>query len=182
MVEAHECGLPTPRPCDCWFRRHASVWITCVNSFRCLGTLSTSTYLLTFNFIFIQFLICPSPGSPSSHYHTIYFVTLATIYTMSDIHGHQPTHSPSPSACHKRAREPSDEPMSPRDRARCRSDKRRAACLPSPCCCQSPSCKGHHEKCHQVTLRDNSPPPPPSGLPQPLGSSSMTPETIALSV
>ena len=159
MVEAHKCGLPTLRPCDRWFRWRVSVWITCVNSFRCLGTLSTSTYSLTVNFIFIQFSIHPSPGSLSSHYHTIYFVTLATIYTMSDICGHQPTRSPSPPACHKRAREPSDEPMSPRDRARCHSDKRRAAHSPSPRHRRSLSHEGHHEKCRQVTLCNDSPPP-----------------------
>ena len=161
MVEAHECGLPTPRPHDRWFRWHMSVWITHVNSFHCLGTLSASTYSLTFNFIFIQFLICPSPSSLSSHYHTIYFITLATIYTMSDIRGRQPTHSPSLPACHKHTREPSDEPMSPRDRAHHHSDKRRAARSPSPCCHRSLSCKGYHEKRHRVTSHDDSPPPHP---------------------
>ncbi|KIM62666.1 hypothetical protein SCLCIDRAFT_24746 [Scleroderma citrinum Foug A] len=78
---------------------------------------------------------------------------------MSDIHGRQPTRSPSPSAHHKRTREPSDEPMSPRDRARRHSDKRRAARSPSPHHHQSPSCEGHHEKHRQVTLHDDSPPP-----------------------
>ena len=146
MVEAHECGLPTLRPRDRWFCRRASVWITHVNSFCCLRTLSTSTYSLTFNFIFIQFSIRPSPGSLSSHYHTIYFVTLATIYTMSDIRGRQPTRSLSLPAHHKRTREPSDEPMSPRDRARRRSDKRRVACLPSPHRRRSLSREGHHKK------------------------------------
>ena len=160
MVEAHECGLPTPRPHDCWFRWRASVWITRVNSFRCLGTLSTSTYSLTFNSIFIQFLIRPSPSSLSSHYHTIYFITLATIYTMSDIRGRQPTCSLSLPACHKCASEPSDEPMSPRDRACCRSDKRRAARSPSPHRHRSLSREGHHEKRRRVTLRDDSPPRP----------------------
>ena len=154
MVEAHECGLPTPRPCDHWFRWHALVWITRVNSFHCV-----STYSLTFNFIFIQFSICPSPGSLSSHYHTIYFITLATIYTMSDVCSRQPTRSLSPPARHKRASEPSDKPMSPGDRARCRSDKRRAARLPSPHHCRSLSREGHHKKRRQVTSRDDSPPP-----------------------
>ena len=159
MVEAHECGLRTLRPRDHWFRHRASVWITHVNSFRCLGMLSTSTYLLTFNFIFIQFSIRPSPGSLSSHYHTIYFVTLATIYTMSDIRGRQPTCSPSLLACHKRASKPSDEPMSPGDRARHRSDKRRVARLPSPRHRRSLSHEGHHEKCCRVTSHDDSPCP-----------------------
>ena len=180
MVEAHKCGLPTLRLCDHWFRRRVSVWITCVNSFRCLRTLSTSTYWPTFNFIFIQFSIRPSPGSLSSRYHTIYFITLSTTYTMSDIRSRQPTCSLSPPAHHKRMREPSDEPMSPGDRAHRCSDKRRAACSPSPHHRWSLSRKGHHEKCRRVTSHDDSP-PPPSGLPQPLGSLSMTPETIALS-
>ena len=120
--------------------------------------LSMSTYSLTFNFIFIQFSIGPSPNSLSSHYHTIYLITPATIYIMSDTHGCQPTCSPSPSTCHKCAREPSDEPMSPRDRAHCCSDKRRVAHSPSHHC-RSPSHEGHHKKHHRVTSRDNSPPP-----------------------
>ena len=135
-----------------------SVWITCVNSFCCLRTLSTSTYSLTFNFIFIQFLVRPSPNSLSSRYHTIYLITPATIYIMSDTCGRQPTRSPSLSTCHKHVREPSDEPMSPRDRAHHHSDKRRAARLPSRRR-RSPSHEGHHKKHRQVTLCDDSPPP-----------------------
>ena len=52
----------------------------------------------------------------------------------------------------------SDEPMSPRDRARRRSDKRRAARSPSPCHYRSPSHEGCYEKCRRVTACDNSPP------------------------
>ncbi|KIM56121.1 hypothetical protein SCLCIDRAFT_29831 [Scleroderma citrinum Foug A] len=77
---------------------------------------------------------------------------------MSDICGRKPSRSPSPSAHHKCARDLSDKPMSPGDGAHCHSDKRRAAHLPSPRHRQSPSHEGHHEKCHQVTLHDNSPP------------------------
>ena len=78
---------------------------------------------------------------------------------MSDNHTCHPSRSPSPTVHHKHAREPSNEPMSPGDRARRRSDKRRAACSPSPCRYWSPSRKGYHRKHRQVTSCDNSPPP-----------------------
>ena len=150
-------SLPTPRSCARWFRQHVSVWITHVNSFHCLGTLSASTCSLTFNFISIQFLTHPSPNSLFSHYHTALILTPATVSLMSDICGHKPSCSPSLSVHHKRARDLSDEPMSPGDRVCCRSDKRRVAHLPSPHHHRSPSREGHHKKCHRVTSHNISP-------------------------
>ena len=64
---------------------------------------------------------------------------------------------PPPSARPGRTDDSSDEPMSPRDRAHHRSDKRRAARSPSPCHYHSPSHKGRYEKCRHVTVRNNSP-------------------------
>ncbi|KIM50833.1 hypothetical protein SCLCIDRAFT_33949 [Scleroderma citrinum Foug A] len=48
--------------------------------------------------------------------------------------------------------------MSPRDRACRRSDKRRAAHSPSPCCYHSPSHEGRYKKRRHVTACDDSPP------------------------
>ncbi|KIM67439.1 hypothetical protein SCLCIDRAFT_20958 [Scleroderma citrinum Foug A] len=68
------------------------------------------------------------------------------------------SHSSTPSVHPGHVHDSSDEPMSPRDRARHRSDKRRAACSPSPCCYHSPSHEGCQEKHHHVTAHDDSPP------------------------
>ncbi|KIM54548.1 hypothetical protein SCLCIDRAFT_30990 [Scleroderma citrinum Foug A] len=65
---------------------------------------------------------------------------------------------PPPSARPGRTDDSSDEPMSPRDRARRRSDKRRAARSPSPCHYCSPSREGRYEKHRRVTAHDDSPP------------------------
>ena len=65
---------------------------------------------------------------------------------------------PPPSARPEWTDDSSDEPMSPRDRARRRSDKRRAARSPSPCRYCSPSREGRYEKRRRVTARDDSPP------------------------
>ena len=90
-----------------------------------------------------QFSARASSNSLSSRYHTTLNIT-ATPSIMSDICGRKLSHSLSPSAHHKHARDLSDEPMSPVDRA---------------CHHQSPSHEGHHEKRRQVTSCDNSPPP-----------------------
>ena len=66
--------------------------------------------------------------------------------------------SPSPSAHHGWTCDSSDEPMSHRDRACRRSDKRKVAHSPSSCCYRSPSHEGCHEKCCRVTVCNNSPP------------------------
>ena len=65
---------------------------------------------------------------------------------------------PPPSARPGWTDDSSDEPMSPRDRAHHRSDKRRAARSPSPCCYHSPSREGRYKKCRCVTACDDSPP------------------------
>ena len=95
-VKANKCGLPTLRPHDHWFHWHASVWITHVNSFHCLGTLSAFTCLLTFNLALTQFSAHASPNSPSPHYHITYLVTSATltICIMSDTCTCKPCWSP----------------------------------------------------------------------------------------
>ena len=68
------------------------------------------------------------------------------------------SHSPSPSACCGWMCDSSNEPMSHRDRACRRSDKRKAAHSPSSCFYCSPSRKGHHEKRWRVTAHNDSPP------------------------
>ena len=144
--------------CDHWYRRHASVWITHVESLHCFGPLSVPVYSLTFNFDFNQFSL-RSPILLSPHYH-IHCILTTLITIMSD----NCCHSPSLSVRHSRADESSDEPMSHQDRACCCSDKRRVPHSPSPCCSCSPSRKGQHEKCWCVKVCDASPSPDTTGL------------------
>jgi len=90
--------------CDCWYHRHASVWITHVESLHCFGPLSIPVYSLTFNFDFHQFLLC-SPVLLSPHYH-IHSILTTSITIMSD-NCHC---SPSPSACHSMQMNPLTSP------------------------------------------------------------------------
>jgi len=150
----NKCGTLTVTSRDRWYRRHVSVWITCVESLHCFGPLSISIHSLTFNFDFHQFSPCSSPILLSSHYH-IHCTLTTPITIMSD----NCRRSPSPSAHCSRADDTSDEPMSHQDRARRRSDKRRAPHSPSPRRSCPPSREGRHEKRRRVTARDASPSP-----------------------
>ena len=149
-TEVNKCGLPTLTSCDYWSHRHASVWTT---SFHCLSTLSAFTCSLTFNIKFqpslaqLSLFPLPHPLSCNCCHHINIMPT------------NRSSHSSTPSAHPGHARDSSDEPMSPRDRAHCHSDKRRAAHSPSPCHYHSPSHEGHHKKHFCVTAQNDSLPP-----------------------
>jgi len=138
---------------DCWYRRHLSVWITCVKSLHCFSPLSILIYSLTFNFDLHQFSL-HLPILLSPHYH-IHCILTTSINIMSD----NCCHSPSLSAHCSRADESSDEPMSHQDQAHRRSDKRRAPRSPSPHHSCSPSREGQHKKHRRVKACDTSPSP-----------------------
>ena len=138
---------------DRWYRWHASVCITHVESLHCFGPLSILIYSLTFNFDFHQFSL-HSPILLPPHYH-IHCILTTSINIMSD----NRHHSPSPSAHHSHAGESSDEPMSHQDLAHHCSDKRRAPHSPSPRRSHSPSRKGRHEKHQHVKAHNTAPSP-----------------------
>ena len=149
-TKANKCGLPTLTSCDYWSHWHASVWTT---SFHCLGMLSVFTCSLTFNIKFrpslaqLSLFPLPHPSSCNCCHH------------IDIMPANQSSRSSTPSVHPGCARDSSDEPMFPRDRACCHSDKRRVARSPSPCHYCFPSHEGCHEKHHCVTAHNNFPPP-----------------------